>query len=98
MDSITHTPVPEGCFTTWVVVDRFTKMAHVIPIEDKQKTAEGSAKTFLPDVWKPHGLPGDIVSDRDPVFVSSFRAALMKRLDVRPRFDKGIISTTHCCY
>lgn len=51
MDSITHLPVPGGCFAAWVVVDRFIKMAHVIPIKDKQKTAEGSAKIFLPDAW-----------------------------------------------
>ena len=85
MDFITHLPVSEGCFTVWVVVDRFTKMAHFIPIRDKQKTAEGCAKLFLANVWKLHGLPSDIASDRDPVFTSTFWAELMKKLDVRLR-------------
>ena len=85
MDFITHLPVSEGCTTIWVVVDRFTKMAHFIPIKEKQKTAEGCAKLFLLNVWRLHGLPSDIVSDRDPVFTSTFWAELMKKLNVRLR-------------
>jgi hypothetical protein len=85
MDFITHLPVSDSCTSIWVIVDRFTKMAHFIPIVDKEKTAEGCAKLFLANVWKLHGLPSDIVSDRDPVFTSSFWSELMKRLDVRLR-------------
>ena len=85
MDYITQLPKSNGCSTVWVIVDRFTKMAHFIPIPDGQKTAEGCAKLFLANVWKLHGLPSDIVSDRDPVFTSKFWAELMERLDVRLR-------------
>ena len=82
MDFITHLPVSEGCSTVSVVVDRFTKMAHFIPIRDKQKTVKGCAKLFLSNVWKLHGLPSDIVSDRVSVFTSTFWAELMKKLDL----------------
>ena len=85
MDFITQLPLSNGCATIWVVVDHFTKMAHFIPIEDKQRTAENCARLFLANVWKLHGLPNDIVSDRDPVFTSRFWAELMERLDVRLR-------------
>jgi len=85
MDFITQLPTSDGCSTVWVIVDRFSKMAHFIPIADGQKTAEGCAKLFLANVWKLHGLPSDIVSDRDPVFTSKFWAELMERLDVRLR-------------
>ena len=85
IDFITHLPVSDGCTSIWVIVDRFTKMAHFIPIAEKQKMAEGCAKMFLANVWRLHGLQSDIVSDRDLVFTSTFWSELMKRLDVRLR-------------
>ena len=74
MDFITYLPVSEDFSTVWVIVDRYTKMAHFVPVKNAQKTAEGCAKLFLANVWKLHGLPSDIVSDRDPVFTSTFWA------------------------
>ena len=58
-------------------------MAYFVPVKNVQKTAEGCTKLFLANVWKLHGLPRDIVSDRDPVFTSTFGAELMKKLDMR---------------
>ena len=78
-------PKSDGCSTVWVIVDRFTKMAHFVPVKDGQKTAEGCAKLFLENIWKLHGLPSSIISDRDLVFTSKFWAELMGRLDVRLR-------------
>ena len=40
MDFITQLHESEGCSTVWVIFDRFTKMVHVIPIKDGQKTVE----------------------------------------------------------
>ena len=40
---------------------------------------------FLENIWKLHGLPSSIISDRDPVFTSKFWAELMGRLDVQLR-------------
>ena len=39
MDFITQLPKSDGCSTVWVIVDRFTKMAHFVPVKDVQKTA-----------------------------------------------------------
>ena len=66
----------------WVIVDRFTKMAHFVSVKDGQKTAEGCAKLFLEHISKLHGLPSSIISDRNPVFTSKCWAELMGRLDV----------------
>ena len=85
MDFMTHLPVSEDCSTVWVIVDRYTNMAHYVAVKNAQKTAEGCAKPFLANVWKLHGLRSDIVSDRDLVFTSTFWAELMKKLDVRLR-------------
>ena len=85
MDFIMQLRKSDGCSTVWVIVDRFTKMAHFVPVKDGQKTAEGCAKLFLETIWKLHGLPSSIISDRDPVFTSRFWAELMGRLDMRLR-------------
>ena len=50
MNFITQLPKSDGCSTVWVMVDRFTKMAHFVPIKDGQKTAEGCAKLFLENI------------------------------------------------
>ena len=85
MDFIRQLPKSDGYSTVWVIVDRVTKMAYFVPVKDEQKTAEGCAKLFLENIWKLHGLPSSIISDRDPVFTSKFWAELMGRLDVRLR-------------
>jgi hypothetical protein len=54
-----------------VVVDRFSKMAHFIPTKD-EATAQEMGRLFFTHVFKHHGLPKDIVSDRDPKFTSKF--------------------------
>ena len=70
-------------------MDHFTKIAHFVPIKDGQKTAEGCAKLFLEHIWKLHGLPSSIISERDRVFTSKFWAELMGRLDVRLKKSKA---------
>jgi len=52
-----------------VVVDRFTKMAHFIGLHENA-TSKDVADTSLREVWKPHGLPTEIISDMDAKFSS----------------------------
>ncbi len=61
-----------------VVVDQFNKMAHFIPTKETAMTQE-MGRLFFTHVFKHHGLPKDIVSDRDPKFTSKFWQALRKR-------------------
>ena len=63
MDFITDLPVSEGCDQLWVIIDRFTKMAHFIPLPRNEKTATHLATIFAREIWKYHGLPTDIVSN-----------------------------------
>jgi hypothetical protein len=53
-----------------VVVDRFSKMAHFIPTTH-EISAEETAELLLHHVWKLHGTPEEIISDRGPQFVSA---------------------------
>jgi len=70
MDFITELPESEGCDRLWVVSDRFTKMAHFLPLRKGGKMAADLAVIFAQEIWKFHGLPTDIVSDRDSRFTS----------------------------
>jgi len=85
MDFITDLPTSEGCDQLWVIIDRFTKMAHFLPL--KEKTAANLARTFAKEVWRFHGLPTDIVSDRDSRFTSETWKELLRLLGIRPRMS-----------
>jgi len=62
-----------------VVVDQFSKMAHFILTKD-EAMAQETGRLFLSHIFKHHGLPKDIMSDRDPKFTSKFWWALWKRM------------------
>ena len=82
MDFIVELPPSQGYDTIYVCIDRFTKMAHFIPT-NTTITAEGTANLYLRHVFKHHGLPTDIVSDRGPQFVSKFTCALLGLYDIK---------------
>lgn len=64
-----------------VVVDRFSKMSHYIPVSSM--TAQATARAFYFNVFRLHGLPNTIVSDRGTQFVSHFWLALCDILGVK---------------
>ena len=54
-------------------------MAHFIPmVTRKESPAKDLAITFAREIWRLHGLPLDIVSDRGSVFISGFWKELME--------------------
>ena len=57
-------------------------MAHFIPCNETA-TAPQVASYFMDHVFKLHGLPSDIVSDRGSVFVSKFWQRLMQLLQIK---------------
>ena len=72
MDFITGLPkTKHGWDQIFVVIDRLTKSAHFMA----SKTTYGAshiAKQFLEHVFKIHGLPLNIVCDRDTKFMGTF--------------------------
>jgi len=62
-DFITELPLAQRYNTILVVCNCFSKMAHFIAITEKT-SAEGLAKLFWDHIWKLHGLPESIISDR----------------------------------
>jgi hypothetical protein len=77
MDFIEGLPSSQGLSVILVVVDRFTKYGHFLPLSHPY-TAAKVAQNFLVNVLKLHGMPKTIVTDRDPVFTSSFWRELFK--------------------
>jgi hypothetical protein len=58
------------CTKIFVVVDRFTKMAHFIPLA--RKDSPSVVRAYLDNVWKYHEFPEDVVSDRDGTFTGQY--------------------------
>ena len=80
MDFITDLPLtPNGHTAIWVVVDRLSKLAHLVPTV-KTANAERVARLYVNEVYRHHGVPTDIVSDRDVRFNAAFWRHLHKIL------------------
>ena len=71
LDFVTGLPPSQGHTVILSVVDRFSKMAHFIPLP-KLPSAKETAELVLQHVFRLHGLPVDVVSDRGPQFSSVF--------------------------
>jgi len=80
MDFITDVPNAKGYNQCWVIVDRFTKMAHFAPLKNWQ--AKELALAFVREIWRLHGLAKRLVSDRDTIFMSSFWSEVMTLIEV----------------
>ncbi|GJX38757.1 retrotransposable element Tf2 [Tanacetum coccineum] len=81
MDFIVGLPKSHGNTVIFVVVDRLSKYAHFMALNHPY-TASSVAQVILDFVYKLHGLPNSIVSDKDDVFISNFWQSLFKLLKV----------------
>ena len=70
-DLVTDLLESEGKTAIAVFVDRLSKMVH-FALCTKEISAEKYAQLFIDHVFKHHGLPEVIISDRDPRFTSRF--------------------------
>jgi len=61
-------------------------MVHFIPTIEKM-IAEGLAKLFRDNVWKLHGLPESIISDRGPQFTVGLMRELNQMLEIKNKMS-----------
>lgn len=77
MDFIEGLPSSDNKTVILVAVDRLSKYAHFLALSHPY-TASTVAQLFLDNIFRLHGMPNSIVSDRDPIFTSHFWKELFK--------------------
>jgi hypothetical protein len=82
VDFVVELPESDGYDVIMVVVDSLCKRAHFLPV-NTTITAIGSARQFRDNVWKLHGLPTRILSDRGPQFTAEFTTELYRLLGIK---------------
>jgi hypothetical protein len=69
-----------------VVVDKLSKSSHFIPVRSTCKEID-IAQVFMKEIFRLHGMPKEIVSDKDMKFTSNFWKSLMVGLDTKLLFS-----------
>src|ERR1700733_1281847 len=81
VDFVVELPNAHGYDAVMNVVDCVGKRAHFLPTHTTVD-AVGSANLYFRDVWKHHGLPRSVVSDRGSQFVAEFTRELYRLLGI----------------
>src|SRR5690349_11014331 len=83
MDFITNLPVMKnGNDAIVVFVDMFSKMSHFVVLQT-DSTAPDITKIFFDHIFRLHGLPKRIISDRNTKFTSKFWKTLFSKLSMQ---------------
>jgi hypothetical protein len=81
-DLIVELPESHGYNAIFVSVDRYSKQLEMAPTTNEVDSL-GMARLYRDNVWKEHGLPERILSDRGPQFVSEFTRELNRLLGIK---------------
>ena len=82
MDFVEGLPKSEHKDMILVVVDRFTKYAHFVAMRHPI-TVKTVAQAFTDNIFRLHGLPTVIVTDRDRIFTSHLWQHLFNKMGVK---------------
>ena len=88
LDFVIGLPPSDGNTVILTVIDRFSKSALLIPLI-KLPTAKETAEIMLQHVFRLHGLPCDVVSDRGPQFTSRFWTEFCRLLGASVSLSSG---------
>uniref|UniRef100_A0A3P9HCQ1 Gypsy retrotransposon integrase-like protein 1 n=1 Tax=Oryzias latipes TaxID=8090 RepID=A0A3P9HCQ1_ORYLA len=88
VDFVTGLPPSRDYTVIFTVIDRFSKAAQFIPLV-QLPTARETANLLIDHVFRHHGIPSDIVSDRGPQFVSQVWRAFCSALGASTSLSSG---------
>uniref|UniRef100_A0A8P4FYW6 Gypsy retrotransposon integrase-like protein 1 n=1 Tax=Dicentrarchus labrax TaxID=13489 RepID=A0A8P4FYW6_DICLA len=88
LDFVTGLPTSEGNDTILTIVDRFSKSVHFVPLPKLPSSLE-TAKLLVTHVFRLHGIPQDLVSDRGPQFASQVWRAFCQALGASVSLSSG---------
>lgn len=83
-DFVTGLPCStKGNDAVWVYIDRLNKQAHFIPVRSTV-SAKALTPIFMQHIFRVHGCPAEIVSDRDCKFTAIFWTAFLRSPGIKP--------------
>ena len=88
LDFIEGLPTSGGFDVILVVIDKFSKYAHFLPLKHPF-TALQVATVFMRNIYKLHDLPMAIISDRDRIFTSNIWQELFKLSQTQLRLSSS---------
>ncbi|KAL3969834.1 glutaminyl-tRNA synthetase [Sarotherodon galilaeus] len=88
VDFVTGLPQSAGNTTIMTIVDRFSKAAHFVALP-KLPTALETARHLTNHLFRLHGIPEDVVSDRGPQFTSRVWKEFCSALGAKVSLSSG---------
>jgi hypothetical protein len=88
MEFVEGLPISGSANNIMVVVDKFTKYAHFIPLHHPFIAAKVTS-AYIDNVFKMHALPEVMIFDRDLIFTSKFWQELFSTLGSELRMSSA---------
>uniref|UniRef100_A0A8C6NK09 Gypsy retrotransposon integrase-like protein 1 n=1 Tax=Nothobranchius furzeri TaxID=105023 RepID=A0A8C6NK09_NOTFU len=94
LDFVCGLPDSHGFNTILTIVDRFSKACHLVPLKSLPSSVV-TAKLLVKLVFRLHGIPDEILSDRGPQFISRVWKELTETLGARVALTSGFHPQTN---
>uniref|UniRef100_A0A8C6M2A9 Gypsy retrotransposon integrase-like protein 1 n=1 Tax=Nothobranchius furzeri TaxID=105023 RepID=A0A8C6M2A9_NOTFU len=94
LDFVCVLPASRGFNTILTIVDRFSKACHLVPLKSLPSSAI-TAQLLIKHVFRLHGIPEEILSDRGPQFISRVWKEFANALGARVAFTSGFHPQTN---
>lgn len=88
LDFIEGLPLSCGANAILVVLNKYSKFVHFVPLHHPFSAAT-VAKLFMDNIYRLHGLPKSIISDRDRIFTSKLWQLLFKMAGIQLRMSSS---------
>uniref|UniRef100_A0A8C7WUN4 Integrase catalytic domain-containing protein n=1 Tax=Oryzias sinensis TaxID=183150 RepID=A0A8C7WUN4_9TELE len=88
LDLVTGLATSQGNSVVLTIIDRFSKFLHFVPLPQLPSATE-TADVLVNHVFRNHGIPSNIVSDRAPQFISQVWRAFCSALGATVSLTSG---------